>query len=256
MRFARHVLNVETFAGLSEFYCDVLGMESFGTAGNPLFGFDPDQCLLQFRSGADAPYVPEANDFYWKIGITLRDLDAAVAYLRGRGLTVPDPRQFRDIGYMSKLNDPNGFAIELLQQGFEGNSRPAGEGHPVGGQAILAHITLRITDLAAARSFCEETLGLRLISVQPVEPFGFCLYFYCWSDEALPNADLQAIENREWLWRRPYTLLELQHLESDGVEVHRAEHHVSGFGGFAFGDSDDPNADLSYISLEDLQVLS
>lgn len=255
MRFARHVLNVETLAGLSEFYCDVLGMGSFGTEKRPLFGFDPDQCLLEFRADAKGAYVAEANDFYWKIGITLRDLDAAVAYLRGRGQAVPDPRQFRDIGYMSKLVDPNGFAIELLQQGFEGKSRPAGEGHPVGAQAILAHITLRVTDLAAARSFCEETLGLRLISVQPVEPFGFCLYFYCWSDEALPNEDLRAVENREWLWRRPYTLLELQHLESDGASVRKTDPAVSGFGGFAFGDGRNRAAELRYLSLEEMQVL-
>lgn len=255
MKFARHVLNVETLDGLDDFYCDVLGMGSFGTAEDPLFGFDPDQCLLEFRAGAVGSYAPEATDFYWKIGITLRDLDAAVAFLRGRGLSVPDPRQFRDIGYMSKLVDPNGFAIELLQQGFEGNATPAGEGHPIGGQAVLAHITLRVTDLAAAQSFCEETLGLRLISVQPVEPFGFCLYFYCWSTEVLPVSDLRAVENREWLWRRPYTLLELQHLESDGAKTRRSEPHVSGFGGFAFGDGGGSASDLRYLSLEDLKTL-
>jgi len=255
MKFARHVLNVERLDGLSDFYCGVLGMGSFGTAEKPLFGFDPDQCLLEFRAGAEGVYVAEVNDFYWKIGITLRDLDAAVAFLRGRGLAVPDPRQFRDIGYMSKLVDPNGFAIELLQQGFEGNSRAAGEGHPIGGQAILAHITLRVTDLAAARSFCEETLGLRLISVQPVEPFGFCLYFYCWSDEDLPNQDLRAVENREWLWRRPYTLLELQHLESDGAKVRRTGPTAPGFGGIAIGGGGTDATDLRYLSPKDLQVL-
>lgn len=256
MRFARHVLNVETFSGLSDFYCDSLGMRSFGTPEKLLFGFDPDQCLLEFRAGAAGPYVPEANDFYWKIGITLRNLDVAVAYLRDRGLTVADPRQFRDIGYMSKLIDPNGFAIELLQQGFEGNSRPAGEGHPIGGQAILAHITLRVTDLPTVRTYCEQTLGLRLMSVQPVEPFGFCLYFYCWSEEALPNADLRAVENREWLWRRPYTLLELQHLETDGARVRKTEPQTLGFGGFAFGDTGDRTASLCYISVVDLQALT
>lgn len=254
MKFARHVLNVETLTGLSDFYCDMLGMGSFGIPERPLFGFDRDQCLLEFRAGAAGPYAPGANDFYWKIGITLRDLDLAVEYLRGRGLTVAEPRQFRDIGYMSKLVDPNGFAIELLQQGFEGRSEPAGNGHPVGGQATFAHITLRVTDLSTIRHFCERTLGLRLVSVQPVEPFGFCLYFYCWSEEALPQPDLHAVESREWLWRRPYALLELQHLETGGASVNKAKPQASGFGGFAIGGEGDGS--LRYVRAEDLQNLT
>ena len=80
-----------------------------------------------------------------------------------------------------------------------------------GGQATLAHITLRITDLPAARELCENKLGMRLMSIQPVQERNFSLYFYAWSDEPLPNPDLEAVENREWLWARPYALLELQH---------------------------------------------
>ena len=238
---------------MSEFYCDILGMGSFGTKEVPLFGFDPDQYLLEFRSGAAEPFETASNDFYWKIGITLRDLDAAVAYLRQRGLPVPAPYQFRDIGYMTKLRDPNGFIIELLQQGFEGHSQPSGDGHPIGGQATLAHITLRITDLVAAQTYFGTRLGMRLMSVQPVRDLDFCLYFYAWSNEALPHPNLTAVENRQWLWSRPYALIELQHLESSGAEVRKVGPDCAGFNGFACATEKD--AAPHYVTLSELTAL-
>lgn len=254
VKIVRQVLKVQSFSDLTGFYCDYLGMSSFGTASSPLFGFDQEQCLLEFREGASAPHEAKSNDFYWKIGITLRDLDAAVAYLRQRGLTLPEPRQFRDIGYLTHLRDPKGFAIELLQQGFEGRSQPMGSGHPAGCQATLAHITLRVTDIDAAKSYFGHRLGMRLMSVQPVRDLDFCLYFYAWSDEALPDPDLNAVENREWLWRRPYALIELQHLEASGASIRRADPGQAGFDGFAYEAGE--TAMTRYVAPADLAVLS
>ena len=253
MKIVKHILKVQNFSDLSRFYGDYLGMSSFGTPDSPLFGFDRQQCLLEFREGASAPYEAEVNDFYWKIGITLHDLDAAVAYLRRRGLSLPDPYQFRNIGYMTKLRDPKGFVIELLQQGFEGHAKPAGVGHRVGCQATLAHITLRVTDLTAARSCFEDRLGMRLMSIQPVRDLDFCLYFYAWSDEALPSPDLTAVENREWLWSRPYTLIELQHLEARNASIRRADPGQAGFDGFAYETA--TAATPRYVSPADLSAL-
>ncbi|MEH6631238.1 MAG: VOC family protein [Halopseudomonas aestusnigri] len=251
---AQH-LRVLNFDGLSDFYCGLLGMQEVKTEKNlRAFGFSADQCSVVFHQTEVAPYQPQANDFYWKIGVTLRDLDAAVGYLRDRGLTLPDPYQFRDIGYMSKLTDPKGLSIELLQQGFEGNAKSLPDGHPVGTQATLAHITLRVTDIATAKSYFEETLGMRLMSVQPVEDFGFCLYFYTWSDEPLPEPELTSVSNREWLWSRPYTFIELQHLEKPGLSVNKSTFSDSGFEGFCYHPktSDKPIfvhvSDLSHLS--------
>ncbi len=237
MQLSRLCLNVQDAETLAAFYGDVLGMRDLGRPGSPAYGYDAGQCLLVFDAGDVGPYQPSPDDLYWKIGITLRDLDRAVAYLQERGWPVSDPRQFRDIGYMAHLRDPAGFAIELLQQGFEGNAAPAGDGHPIGGQAILAHLTLRITDLAAARRYCEAQLGMRLMSVQPVPERDFTLYFYAWSDEPLPDPDLEAVENREWLWARPYTLLELQHWQSGLERARKPGPDEAGFAAFGYGDS-------------------
>ncbi len=250
-----HNLRVGDLSGLEAFYGRMLGMHCFGVAPDLMsFGFDPARCHLVFRKADVLPFVGRPNDFYWKIGITLRDLDAAVGFLRDNGVDAPDPVQFRDIGYMSTITDPNGFIIELLQQGFEGYAKPALEGHPVGGQATLAHITLRVTDIATAQRYFGETLGMRLMSVQPVEDLGFCLYFYSWSDEDLPVPDIAAVENREWLWARPYTLIELQHLKQRDAVVHKTSSARSGFDGFSYGEAATRTPVL--VSMADLENLS
>ena len=141
---------------------------------------------------------------------------------------------------MTKITDPNGLVIELLQQGFQGHEGPIPEGHPIGAQATLAHITLRVSDIKSAADYFENRLEMRLMSVQPVGAHGFCLYFYAWSRrEPLPDPDVKAVANREWLWRRPYTLIELQHLETAAAPVRRADADSCGFDGFTYADDRD-----------------
>lgn len=237
MRILRHRLTVVDRSQLLDFYCRILGMRSFASQGPVLLGYDPEQCLLELVGEAETACRSEQRDFYWKIGITVLDLDVAVAHVRQEGWSVSDPLQFRDIGYLCHLRDPDGFAVELLQQGFEGRAKPVASGHPIGGQATLAHLTLRVTDLDAARGAFEDRLGMRLMSVQPVRDLGFCLYFYGWSDDALPDENLTAVENREWLWARPYTLVELQHLEQPGIRLRMAEPDEARFSGIGYAES-------------------
>ena len=239
---------------LQEFYRDALGMRAFeGDGKSKRFGYVDQGCFLQFDQRDVSPYEPAPNDFYWKIGITLHDLDAAIAFLKEYGVKTTDPVQFRDIGYMSKITDPCGLTIELLQQGFEGNAKPVPHGHLVGAQATLAHITLRVKDLAVAQSYFHDELGMRLMSVQPVRENGFCLYFYTWSDEDLPDPDLSSVANREWLWSRPYTLIELQHLEMPGASVQNARPDMAGFTGFSYmGVGDEKETFVSRVELEKL----
>ncbi len=231
-----HHLTVPTLDGLRSFYGGLLGMHIKECPEDTLtFGFPGSGCQLVFKTAEVQPYEARPNGFYWKIGITVRNLDHAVTGLRQMGTMVPDPIQFRDIGYMTHITDPAGFTIELLQQGFQGSERPVGEGHSLAAQATLAHITLRAADISAAHACFIERLGMRLMSVQPVESLNFCLYFYAWSEEALPHDDLAAVENREWLWRRSYTLIELQHLTANSIDIEMPDEGNSGFLGFSHG---------------------
>ena len=248
----RHCLQTHSYEGLSEFYVDCLGMTDFSADKNLSFGYEKTGCHLFFDKSSCASYVPSATDFYWKTGITVRNLKIAASFLKGKGVAISEPFQFMDIGYLAHLQDPQGHMVELLQQGLEGNEQEVGDGHPIGGQATLAHITLRVTDIARCDAFLTKQLDMRLMSIQPVSDRGFTLYFYCWSDEKIPNEDLQAIENREWLWARPYTLLELQHFH-EPVTLNFKTEQDAGFQGFSY--SEDSDTKPVNLSLSDLVAL-
>lgn len=44
-----------------------------------------------------------------------------------------------------------------------------------------------------------------------MKPYNFTLYFLAFTEDSPPCDDLHSIEIREWLWKRSYTTLELQH---------------------------------------------
>lgn len=213
MKFAQIILNSTDIDKSKNFYTDLLGMgqQTFG------IGYNVAQAHLKFKQGSFQ--TSSSDSFFWKLGITLGNLDQAVSFLRSQNIEISGPRQFQDIGYLAHLSDPSGNTIELLQQGFEGNhTDPVPDpfqSHPIGAQATLAHITLRVRDIKATKKWADMH-SLRLMSVQPVNSHGFTLYFYAWSGDILPNPNLESVENREWLWRRPYTILELQHLHGLG----------------------------------------
>ena len=135
------------------------------------------------------------------------------------------------VGYMCHLSDPEGFQIELLQHDFAQN-RPAGLGDPekpLGGGARIGQITLRVEDIDAALSVYRDQLGMRLLSIQSLAHLGFTLYFLAFTDETPPLAALEAVGNREWLWKRPYTTLELQHLHDADAPLRLPPSGEAGF---------------------------
>ena len=238
---------------LAEFYCGKLGMRKFSDDAPITIGYDENQCLLELRK-ASSKYTPYPHDLYWKMGLTVSDLDSAYEYLRGQDIAVSAPSQFRDIGYMCHLRDPQGFSVELLQHGFAGDAATFCGDHRVGAQATLAHVTLRVTDIERAQHFCESRLGLSLLSVQPVTDAGFTLYFYAWSTETPPHAGLETVANRPWLWRRPYTLLELQHLETSKLQLNSPLEESAGFAGVAHIGR--RHGIVEYLTLKDFDALT
>lgn len=222
-KIAALTLNVSDPAGLASFYCDILGMRRIGNATTLAVGYGGEDARLELvASSGSAPYRADRNDRYWKIAITLPDLDCACRQLRAKGIEVTAPNQFRDIAYMSHLADPEGHTIELIQHTFGGNAltRQGDDALPLGGGARLGLITLRTDDLDAEFSICRDQLGMRYMSRQDVPDFDFCLYFFAFTEEPMPVPDVDAVENREWLWQRPYTVLEFQHRKQGDI-VHR-----------------------------------
>ena len=53
---------------------------------------------------------------------------------------------------------------------------------------------------------------MSLLSIQDISVYGFSLYFLAFTSETPPvPSELESVNNREWLWQRPYTTLEIQH---------------------------------------------
>ena len=196
------------------FYADRFGMEvSFRDGPVARIGFPgatrSGQASLELTE-LPVERTPDRHDVYWKIGLTVPDVDLARERLNAHGLSVSPPAQFLDVGYLCHLNDPDGYEIELLQHDFEADHEPIAPGDdPLGAPATLGQITLRIDDADRTLDFYLG-LGMRLLSRQVIHPHEFTLYFLAFTQDQTPFPDVDAVENRSWLWRRPYTTLELQ----------------------------------------------
>jgi catechol 2,3-dioxygenase-like lactoylglutathione lyase family enzyme len=91
-----------------------------------------------------------------------------------------------------------------------------------------------VRDPQQSIAFYETQLGLRLVSKQVVAHRGFTLYFLSCDAEQPPSADIEEVGMREWLWQRPYALLELQHVwgtESESVDYYDTD-PATGFRNF------------------------
>lgn len=200
---------------LAAFYCAVLGMHRVEVNGGVAVGYGGQGAALILNPARETgAYRHQPNDRYWKIAITLPDLDLAHEQLRNLGIDATEPHQFRDIAYMSHLADPEGHVIELIQHSFLGKplTRAGDRNSPLGGGAQIGLITLRTDDIETEQNRCQNELGMRYLSRQAVSDRGFDLYFFGLTNDVLPKGDVNAVENREWLWQRPYTVLEFQHL--------------------------------------------
>jgi len=222
LRLAGVALNVASPEKLAAFYTKHLGMAAERSGDFVRLGYGGPGASLELRPSPSAkPYVHDASDEYWKIGITLPNVDMAFEQLNRAGVALTRPRQFLDIGYMCHLTDPEGFQIELLQHTFEGQPRtvPGNPGLPLGGGAQIGQITLRVAGINRALALYQRSIGMRLLSRQVVAGRDFTLYFLAFTGETAPNRDIEAVENRPWLWQRPYTTLELQHLTEPGRHI-------------------------------------
>lgn len=247
MHLARAVLRVRSPERLARFYIEHFGMKRRDEGEMVVLGFGgEDAAIALCPADMGKAYEHQRTDRYWKIGITLSNVDSAHAALSASGIAITEPRQFGEIGYMCHLQDPEGFSIELLQHRFKGNvAESAGDpALPFGLNARIGQITLRVADLEAALKVYRDRLGMVLLSIQPLPEYGFTLYFLAFTDERPPHDDLKAVGNREWLWQRPYTTLELQHFSEPIAAFDLPADGMPGFAGLVITEAGDQAGDL------------
>lgn len=226
-----HSLRVADLARSLAFYTGVLGMceevvalQAAADSRRRCRYVGPGRADAALEFVAEAAPLRETGDTngvdgYWKIGITVPDVDAACAQLRDAGIEVDEPAQFEDIGYLCHLRDPDGYAIELLQT----SGAPVAPGTSPFAAATLAHVTLRVRDPEQSLAFYRGELGMHLLSRQHIRRYEFTLYFLAFGDEAAPHAYAEPARHREWLWGRDYTVLELQHRYGPGAQAVSAD---------------------------------
>jgi len=211
------VIRVKNPQNLASWYRRVMGMlvredeeEGSWTAGYS----DPGVTLVFKDAGSEAKaYESSRESCYWKIGVCVSDVDLARERIIKQGTSVSVPAQFLDVGYLCHLTDPNGFTIELLQHKFEQNFQKidVDDSFALGQPAVIGQITTRSTNIEKSLELYRDNLGMKLLSIQDIKPYGFTLYFLGFTDEEPPNSDIHDVSIREWLWQRPYTTLEIQH---------------------------------------------
>ena len=196
----------------------------------------------------NARYRPRDSDAYWKIGVTVADVDVARERLLASGIEVTIANQFHDIGYLCHFDDPDGYCIELLQHAFQQNHspRPLTDSEPLGTYPNLGQVSLNVTDIGNSLAFYRDRLGMKVLSRQYVPERGFTLWFLGHPDLKPPADSIDAIENREWLWSLPETTLELRAYDRP-TEPRRAHppNEELGFRGISLSSSAEPDRPLT-----------
>ncbi|MEM9682290.1 MAG: VOC family protein [Pseudomonadota bacterium] len=209
-----------------DFYRETLGMRD---RDDGTIGYAECEAGLLFEAG-DGPYEPTPKDLYWKIALSVPNIDLACRQLADKGVEVGTPRQVGDIAYLAHFGDPAGFTIELIDHWFEGERPPQEhDTRRLGGGAHLSLLTLRSHDVEQADR-TATALGMAPLSVVPAPDLGFTLYFYGFAAEPPPNPDLYAVENRTWVYRLPETVLEVVHRPQQEPMAQPGE-GAAGYGG-------------------------
>lgn len=205
-----------------KFYIKILQMQLVRTVENDdeahyilAFKGDTMQLALVYNKKETLlyDYREERYDNYWKYSLFINDIQSMYELLVQEGVPVSTPYQFGNIGYLSHTQDEEHYQIEFIQKSFKDNELPAhlsaaaSENIPTFGL-----ITLRTKDPVKSIQFYETFFDLKLFVRMYVDKGnGFTLYFLGNKDLKPPVNDIDALENREWMYQQKATFIELQH---------------------------------------------
>jgi catechol 2,3-dioxygenase-like lactoylglutathione lyase family enzyme len=184
-----------------------------------------ETAVLSFLEGAVSSSKPadgQRCSFVW-IGLAgFPDVRQTVESLKDRGVGIKLQGQFEDIAFVAHGVDNNGITFECLQTTMEHNFKPtAVPDNALRANAVLGQVKLNVFNPKASLEFYTDVLWMRLLSQQRCDKYKFTLYFLAFShaSDDVPNPDPNALENREWLWQKQFTQLELQHWDNTSAPM-------------------------------------
>lgn len=197
------------------FYINVLGFSLF----NEIVINDSTYYNLGFKNTRfyiQLKYTPQlektiyqeiATHNYWKYSLFIDDIQKAYRNLQDHNYFIGEPYQFGDIGYLSHTEDTEQHKIEYIQKTFQQNTPVQTEE-----TTALGLLTIRTKDSVKIIKFYEDILSMKLFVRMYVDRGrGFTLYFLGDKELEAPNPDIDAIENREWMYQQSHLFIEIQH---------------------------------------------
>lgn len=221
MKIAEHRLRVSNLARSMAFYRNQLAMElvsleSDGGRQCATLNYGSEQAslvLIEDNVPLAVAVQPNPAEGYWKFSLAVDSVPGAVRALRRMGVATGEPFAVPHVATLCHFTDPDGYCIELVQRSVGALAVPLPEPGFADLAPSLLLSTVRVKDPGLSLAFYQQAMGMRLLSRQPVPGRNMTLYFLGHGDAPLPEPDLEAVANRAWLWQRPYTLLELQHIQ-------------------------------------------
>ncbi|NQX85445.1 MAG: VOC family protein [Flavobacteriaceae bacterium] len=198
-----------------DFYTKVLGFSLLKTYSNRdstyyNLGYSNANYYIQLKhtpSLAKENYQQHPNDNYWKYSVFVNNIQKVYANLLAKGHAIKEPFQFGNIGYLAHTIDTENHQIEFIQKTFKGN--PTKNINPTN---VLGLLTIRTKDPLKSIRFYENVLNLKLfVRMYVGRGKGFTLYFLGDKNLQAPNLDIDAIENREWMYQQEHLFIEIQY---------------------------------------------
>ncbi|MES1914524.1 MAG: hypothetical protein MHM6MM_006585 [Cercozoa sp. M6MM] len=130
------------------------------------------------------------------------------------------PSQFQDIGYLCHTSDPSGLSIELLQHTFGRQTELTDTSHA---HWHLGQVTIRTSDREKSLQVWKAARMRHVATMDVPQPSrGFTLDFVAFveetpesshaseSESSSADMGIGSVARRLWLWRQPFTQIELQ----------------------------------------------
>ena len=200
------------------FYTNTLGMqlvkeETKESTTTYSFSFPKSFVKLQLKYNAQLAkkiYTQKPLDNYWKYSLFVpNNLKTEEEFLKLKH-PIGEPFQFEEIGYLAHTQDLENHQIEFIQTTFKGNSATDNTSSSTNTPA-LGLLTIRTKDPIKTIKMYEDLLDLKLfVRMQVNRGNGFTLYFLGSKNLKVPNPDIDAIENREWMYQQKHLFIEVQ----------------------------------------------
>ncbi|WP_109301384.1 VOC family protein [Aquimarina sp. AU474] len=221
MKLQSFTLQIFEQEKMLSFYINVLGFKLLNkfSENNSIFYnlcFESTHSYLQLRytpSLKKTAYQQESTDNYWKYSLFINDIQKVYRKLQKQNYAINEPYQFGDIGYLAHTTDPENHQIEFIQKTFKTHPLIVSNTHPIEKQqTVLGLVTIRTKDPIKSIHFFEKILDLKLfVRMYVNRGKGFTLYFLGDKNIEAPNPNIDALENREWMYQQNHLFIEIQH---------------------------------------------